>query len=456
MAPVSIATCQCTSNVHSHESQTTKSTTTPSKKSTLNFQDSELYADRPIRLTTYSTDSDIKPIPLNWFEKDHKLRGPVVCNRTGDGLLKHNTIGAHAGPYSIYHALSTATKQLDIKHKPDYTNGEPAVEFPMMPQWFTENKIVSLDPFGHLAPWLYQDLSNEENVEVQPTMSITKAILSLPELKDEVAKGNLKPDGKIVLNEMGDLAVTKIAVDPVWNLPGVALKLGITELELRRALFEDTNGMYPELITRPDLKTFMPPIGGITVYILGNPEFIPDPTKKLALRVHDECSGSDVFLSDICSCRCYLIFGLREAAIEAQNGGNGIVAYYRKEGRALGEVLKYMVYNARKRSGDSADAYFHRTECIAGVKDARFQELMPDILHWMGITKIDRMLSMSNMKHDAIVNQGIEIVERVEIPDELLPADSRVEIDAKIAAGYFTNGHVYTQEELKDVKGRSW
>jgi hypothetical protein len=33
-------------------------------------------------------------------------------------------------------------------------------------------------------------------------------------------------------------------------------------------------GMYPELITRPDLKVFLPPIGGISVYIFGNPEFI--------------------------------------------------------------------------------------------------------------------------------------------------------------------------------------
>lgn len=47
----------------------------------------------------------------------------------------------------------------------------------------------------------------------------------------------------------------------------------------------------------------------------------------------------------------------------------------------------------------------------------RFQELMPDILHWLGVTKIDRMLSMSNMKHDAIVNSGIPILERIPIPD---------------------------------------
>lgn len=41
-----------------------------------------------------------------------------------------------------------------------------------------------------------------------------------------------------------------------------------------------------------------------------------------------------------------------------------------------------------------------------------------------------------SLKHDAIVEQGIPIHERVPIPDELIPEDSRVEIDAKIHAGY--------------------
>jgi GTP cyclohydrolase II len=163
-----------------------------------------------------------------------------------------------------------------------------------------------------------------------------------------------------------------------------------------------------------------------------------DPNAKLALRVHDECNGSDVFGSDICTCRPYLTFGIEEAVKEAQNGGSGVVIYFRKEGRALGEVTKYLVYNARKRGEDRASEYFKRTENIAGVKDMRFQALMPDILHWLGITKIDRMLSMSNMKHDAIVDQGIPIIERVPIPDDMIPADSRVEIDAKIQAGYCT------------------
>jgi hypothetical protein len=44
---------------------------------------------------------------------------------------------------------------------------------------------------------------------------------------------------------------------------------------------------------------------------------------------------------------------------------------------------------------------------------------------------------MSDMKHDALTSQGIDIVERVAIPDELVPADAHVEIEAKKAAGYY-------------------
>ncbi len=83
----------------------------------------------------------------------------------------------------------------------------------------------------------------------------------------------------------------------------------------------------------------------------------------------------------------------------------------------------------------------------------RFQQLMPDVFHWLGIKRIDRWASMSNMKHGALVEQGIEVVERVPIPDALIPADARVEMDAKKAAGYFST---YTPDasELAQPKGR--
>lgn len=75
-----------------------------------------------------------------------------------------------------------------------------------------------------------------------------------------------------------------------------------------QSIFRMTNGMYPELITRPDIKIFLPPIGGLTIYIWGDPDTIPDEDIELTCRVHDECNGSDVsssvFLSHHSSSFC--------------------------------------------------------------------------------------------------------------------------------------------------------
>ena len=79
---------------------------------------------------------------------------------------------------------------------------------------------------------------------------------------------------------------------------------------------------------------------------------------------------------------------------------------------------------------------------------------MPDVFHWLGINRIDRFVSMSNMKHDALVRQGIEIGERVPIPDELIPPDAQVEIDAKKAAGYYVDESDSRPVDLSAVKGR--
>ena len=79
---------------------------------------------------------------------------------------------------------------------------------------------------------------------------------------------------------------------------------------------------------------------------------------------------------------------------------------------------------------------------------------MPDIFHWLGVTRIDRFASMSDMKHDSLVNQGIQIKERLDIPDELIPEDAHVEMEAKKAAGYFTSKLPKSDESLNTVVGR--
>ncbi|KDQ20937.1 hypothetical protein BOTBODRAFT_142344 [Botryobasidium botryosum FD-172 SS1] len=432
-------------------------------------KDKNLYPHRVI-ITTYPDQAGIKPVPLIWGASDPKSRGPIVCSRLPTSIKLRNAIGAHSGSYSIYRALAIAIGTLSPSHKPDYSQTEPPVDIPPQPSWFDPKRIVSFDPWGHLAPTVFKD-DIDGGLDVRPSIAITKAHIKMSELDVSSASGDLPIDGKIVIasrplldadgkvstaNPGVELRTAKAAVEPVWYLPGVAERFGISEALLRRALFEDTGGMYPELITRPDIKVFLPPIGGLTAYIFGPPEYMSDSSKELTLRVHDECNGSDVFGSDICTCKPYLVFAIEEAVRCAQRGGVGVVIYFRKEGRALGEVTKYLVYNLRKRGGDSADKYFKSTELVAGVKDMRFQALMPDVLHWLGITKIDNMVSMSDMKYNAIVESGIPILKRYDIPEHLIPPDSRVEIDAKIAAGYFTSGKKVTEADLIKTVGRTW
>jgi GTP cyclohydrolase II len=406
-----------------------------------------------IRLTSHP-DPNAKPrFPIRWGGPNARERGPIIgtVSRPHD----RNVIGSHGGSYAIYRALAVSSGALDPIRRPDLTNTQPAANIWPSAQWTDPRRIVSMDPWGHLAAEKFGP-EIAEGIDVRPSIAITRARLDLPELRDALAAGRLRADGDVV-GAGGSLSVVKIAVDPVWYLPGIAERFGASEMSLRRSLFEQTAGMFPELVTRPDLQVFLPPIGGLTVYLFGEVEKLMDPRTMIACRVHDECNGSDVFGSDICTCRPYLLHGIEECARSGQSGGLGVIVYNRKEGRALGEVTKFLVYNARKRQegGDGASTYFERTECVAGVQDARFQQLMPDVMHWLGLRRIDRFISMSDMKHDALTGQGIEIVERIPIPDELVPADAQVEIAAKKAAGYFTLGPRPKHADLMQSVGRS-
>ncbi|VEG55146.1 GTP cyclohydrolase II [Mycolicibacterium aurum] len=403
-----------------------------------------------IRLTSHSA-GDGAP-PLRWGAPTAAERGPVVGTTTT--RAHRNVVGTHSGAYGVYRALAVAAGKLSREHRADLTDTSPTDVIGPHPQWADPAAIVSLDPWGALVADAF-GAHIAAGIDVRPTIAVTKAQVILPEVHEAIFKGRLVPDGRVLL-ATGAAQVTKAAIEPVWYLPGVAERFGCSENDLRRVLFEETGGMYPELVTRSDLEVFLPPIGGQTLYIFGDPRHLSDSAVELTARVHDECNGSDVFGSDICTCRPYLTHAIEECIQGAQRGGVGLVAYSRKEGRALGEVTKFLVYNARKRQvgGDTADRYFARTECVAGVQDMRFQELMPDVLHWLGVTKIHRLVSMSNLKYDAITGSGIEVGERVSIPDELIPADAQVEMDAKTAAGYYTPGVVPDVEELKKAKGR--
>src|SRR4029079_11259164 len=189
-------------------------------------------------------------------------RGPIVATLTRPE--QRNAIGVHAGSYGIYRALAIAAQELDPQHRADLTNTAPAVTIGPFLQWSDPAKIVSLDPWGHMVADVFAD-HLAAGWDTRPTIAVTKAHVNMPELKDALKAGRLRADNDVLMPN-GDVRVTKAAIEPVWWLPGIAERFKVLESRLRRVLYEQTGGMYSELVTRPDLKVFLPPIGGQTLY----------------------------------------------------------------------------------------------------------------------------------------------------------------------------------------------
>ena len=101
-----------------------------------------------IVLTSHPPKGD-KAVPkVDWEADNLKGRGPLIASmadRAGS-----NVIGAYAGAYSVYRAVSVATGALDQLHVPDLHNTAPAEPIGPHPQWYEKDKIVSLDPWGHM------------------------------------------------------------------------------------------------------------------------------------------------------------------------------------------------------------------------------------------------------------------------------------------------------------------
>lgn len=76
---------------------------------------------------------------------------------------------------------------------------------------------------------------------------------------------------------------------------------------------------------------------------------------------------------------------------------------------------------------------------------------MADCLLLLGLKRIDWLLSMSSDKYDAITAAGIEVMQRVPLPDALVPKGATVEITAKIAAGYHTD-KVESESIINDLR----
>ncbi|EEY13899.1 conserved hypothetical protein [Verticillium alfalfae VaMs.102] len=117
-------------------------------------------------------------------------------NNVADLRASQHHVATSEGPELQAPAVPSSPEQRSgftsrIVLTPDFTNTEPASRIGPFPQWGDEKKIVAMDPWGHLAPWLFKDTIENENVDIRPTIAITKAHMKLPELAESVKSGRL-------------------------------------------------------------------------------------------------------------------------------------------------------------------------------------------------------------------------------------------------------------------------
>ena len=148
-----------------------------------------------IRITSHPEPGGKLRFPIRWAAPTARERGPVIgtVSKLGD----RNVIGSHGGSYALYRALAVSARALDPIRRPDLTNTYPAVSIGPFAQWAEPQRIVSLDPWGHLVAETFKT-EIAEGVDIRPTIAITKARLDLHEMQSAVAGGRLKVDGDLV------------------------------------------------------------------------------------------------------------------------------------------------------------------------------------------------------------------------------------------------------------------
>jgi GTP cyclohydrolase II len=122
------------------------------------------------------------------------------------------------------------------------------------------------------------------------------------------------------------------------------------------------------------------------------------------LRIHSQCFTGEILGSLRCDCRDQLESAMETIAAE----GCGLVIYEYQEGRGIGLMAKLQAYALQDKGLDTVEA----NHALGFDADCRDFGLPIAILHDLEISRV-RLLSNNPEKHQALVQAGIEVAERI-------------------------------------------
>ncbi|MGH6918289.1 MAG: GTP cyclohydrolase II, partial [Geminicoccaceae bacterium] len=121
-------------------------------------------------------------------------------------------------------------------------------------------------------------------------------------------------------------------------------------------------------------------------------------------RIHSECFTGDLLRSLRCDCG----WQLQEALRLMGQAGHGVLLYLAHEGRGIGLINKLRAYQLQDTGLDTLDA----NRQLGFEADERTFRGAAVMLRHLGITRV-RLLTNNPTKVDRLVEEGIEVIERV-------------------------------------------
>jgi GTP cyclohydrolase II len=147
---------------------------------------------------------------------------------------------------------------------------------------------------------------------------------------------------------------------------------------------------------------FRPADGGIEQFaiVVG----APAEHQPALCRLHSECFTGDLLGSLRCDCGWQLQAALRLMG----QAGHGVLLYLAQEGRGIGLINKLRAYQLQDAGLDTLDA----NRQLGFEADERTFKAAAVMLRHLGITRV-RLLTNNPTKVDRLIEEGIEVVERV-------------------------------------------